>query len=77
MQRLLNFARMTRAVLRSEPFVHSCFAIFDVLISATMKLVEIFAPEFDLAKTLNSGQVFHWQKIGDGFVGAIGDRRFG
>ena len=38
-----------------------------------MKLVEIFAPEFDLAMTLNSGQVFHWQKIGDGFVGAIGD----
>ena len=23
--------------------------------------------------TLNSGQVFHWQKVGDGFVGAIGD----
>jgi N-glycosylase/DNA lyase len=39
-----------------------------------MKLVEIFAPEFDLAMTLNSGQVFHWQKIGDGFVGAIRDR---
>jgi len=38
-----------------------------------MKLVEISAPEFDLAMTLNSGQVFHWQKLGDGFVGAIGD----
>jgi N-glycosylase/DNA lyase len=38
-----------------------------------MKLVEISAPEFDLAMTLNSGQVFHWQTIGDGFVGAIGD----
>jgi len=38
-----------------------------------MKLVEISAPEFDLAMTLNSGQVFHWQKVGDGFVGAIGD----
>src|SRR6266436_967255 len=38
-----------------------------------MKLVEISAPEFDLAMTLNSGQVFHWQRIGDGFVGAIGD----
>src|SRR6266702_3939665 len=37
-----------------------------------MKLVEISAPEFDLAMTLNSGQVFHWQKVGDGFVGAIG-----
>jgi N-glycosylase/DNA lyase len=38
-----------------------------------MKLVEISAPEFDLAMTLNSGQVFHWQRIGDGFVGAIDD----
>src|SRR6266496_2934735 len=38
-----------------------------------MKLVEIAAPDFDLAMTLDSGQVFHWQKIGDGFVGAIAD----
>src|SRR6266571_5741650 len=38
-----------------------------------MKLVEIHAPDFDLAMTLDSGQVFHWQKIGDGFVGAIAD----
>ena len=38
-----------------------------------MKLVEISAPDFDLAMTLDSGQVFHWQKIGDGFVGAIAD----
>jgi N-glycosylase/DNA lyase len=39
-----------------------------------MKLVEITAPEFDLAKTLDSGQVFHWERIGDGFCGTIGDR---
>jgi N-glycosylase/DNA lyase len=39
----------------------------------TMKLTEIRAPDFDLAMTLDSGQVFHWQKIGDGFVGAIAD----
>lgn len=32
------------------------------------------APEFDLAKTLDSGQVFHWEPQGDGFVGTIGDR---
>jgi N-glycosylase/DNA lyase len=37
------------------------------------KLVEISAPDFDLAITLDSGQVFHWQKMGDGFVGTIGD----
>ena len=36
-------------------------------------MIEIRAPDFDLEKTLDSGQVFHWQKVGDGFVGAIGD----
>ena len=38
-----------------------------------MKLIEIRSPDFDLAKTLDSGQVFHWQKAGSGFVGTIGD----
>jgi N-glycosylase/DNA lyase len=36
-------------------------------------MIEISAPDFDLAKTLDSGQVFHWQKAGNGFVGMIGD----
>jgi hypothetical protein len=39
-----------------------------------MKLIEIPAPDFNLAITLDSGQVFHWQKSGNGFVGTIGDR---
>src|ERR1700693_2907962 len=39
-----------------------------------VQLVEISAPDFDLAMTLNSGQVFHWEKAGTGFVGVIGDR---
>jgi N-glycosylase/DNA lyase len=38
-----------------------------------MKFTKIRAPDFDLEKTLDSGQVFHWQKVGDGFLGAIGD----
>ena len=38
-----------------------------------MKLIEIPAPNFDLAMTLDSGQVFHWQKIGSGYVGTVGD----
>jgi N-glycosylase/DNA lyase len=38
-----------------------------------MKFTKIRAPDFDLEKTLDSGQVFHWQKVGDGFVGTIGD----
>ena len=38
-----------------------------------MKFTKIRAPDFDLEKTLDSGQVFHWQKVGDGFVGTIGE----
>ena len=38
-----------------------------------MNLTRIEAPNFDLAMTLNSGQVFHWEKIGEGFCGMIGD----
>jgi N-glycosylase/DNA lyase len=36
-------------------------------------MIEISAPDFDLAMTLDSGQVFHWEKAGNGFVGTIGD----
>ena len=38
-----------------------------------MKFAKICAPDFDLEKTLDSGQVFHWQKDGGGFAGTIGD----
>jgi N-glycosylase/DNA lyase len=38
-----------------------------------MKFIKIRAPNFDLAMTLDSGQVFHWEKAGNGFVGTIGD----
>ncbi len=38
-----------------------------------MKLTTIPAPDFDLAMTLGSGQVFHWEKANNGFVGTIGD----
>ncbi len=36
-------------------------------------LARLAAPEFNLALTLNSGQVFHWLPHRNGFVGAIGD----
>src|SRR2546430_8549594 len=39
-----------------------------------MTMTNICAPDFDLATTFDSGQVFHWEKLGDGFVGAIVDR---
>src|SRR5436190_16901759 len=39
-----------------------------------MKLIEIPAVDFDLPMTLDSGQVFHWEKAGKGFAGTIGDR---
>ena len=35
---------------------------------------EIAALDFDLALTLNSGQVFHWRAEGAGFAGTIGDK---
>ncbi|MEP6821905.1 MAG: DNA glycosylase [Chthoniobacterales bacterium] len=38
-----------------------------------MKLFRIAASDFDLAKTLDSGQVFHWEPRGAGFVGVIGE----
>jgi len=39
-----------------------------------MRMIEVSASNFDLEKTLNSGQVFHWEKVGGGFYGTIGDR---
>ncbi len=39
-----------------------------------MKYIEIAAPDFDLAKTLDSGQVFHWEPHGSGYAGLIGAR---
>jgi N-glycosylase/DNA lyase len=38
-----------------------------------MKFTEISAADFNLALTLDSGQVFHWDKVGRGFVGMIGN----
>jgi N-glycosylase/DNA lyase len=37
-----------------------------------MRLLQTPAPDFDLARTLDSGQVFHWENRGRGYVGAIG-----
>src|SRR5262245_53756633 len=38
-----------------------------------MKLIKIPAPDFDLSMTLDYCQVFHWERIGKGFVGTVGD----
>src|ERR1043166_6603738 len=38
-----------------------------------MNVIEIAATDFDLEKTLNSGQVFHWENIDNAFVGMIDD----
>ena len=39
-----------------------------------VRLTVIEAVDFDLEKTLNCGQVFHWEKSGAGFLGAIGEK---
>ena len=54
---------------------HSTFVLrhFNLRI-LTMKETEVPAPHFDLEMTLNSGQVFHWEKVGAGFYGTIEDR---
>lgn len=39
-----------------------------------MTLCAVEAAEFDLRRTLESGQVFHWVERGDGFDGLIGSR---
>src|ERR1051325_6184778 len=36
-----------------------------------MRLAQIPANDFDLARTLDSGQVFHWQQHGNGYAGTI------
>jgi N-glycosylase/DNA lyase len=37
-----------------------------------MTLAHLTANDFDLARTLDSGQVFHWENRGTGYAGAIG-----
>ncbi len=39
-----------------------------------MKLTEIAAPQFDLAITLDSGQVFNWERHEGGYAGIIGEQ---
>jgi N-glycosylase/DNA lyase len=39
-----------------------------------MNCHQVAAPDFDLALTLDSGQTFHWESLGAGFVGTIGER---
>jgi N-glycosylase/DNA lyase len=45
---------------------HSSFVIIFT------NVIAIPAPDFDLEETLNSGQVFHWEKADNGFAGTIG-----
>lgn len=39
-----------------------------------LPVARVPAPDFDLALTLASGQVFHWKALGSGWSGALGDR---
>jgi N-glycosylase/DNA lyase len=61
---LLTGARTLKAFARRIQPVHS---------SKVTRLRSVPAPHFDLEKTLNSGQVFHWTRHERGFVGAIAE----
>lgn len=37
------------------------------------RLVELAATDFDLDQTLGCGQVFHWRRHGEGWLGMVGD----
>lgn len=37
------------------------------------RLVEVLAPDFNLDQTLTCGQVFHWRRHGQGWLGMVGD----
>jgi N-glycosylase/DNA lyase len=45
-----------------------------VIVGAAGRLVEIEAPLFNLEQTLACGQVFHWVRQGEGWLGAMGDQ---
>jgi len=38
------------------------------------RLVDLPAPDFDLDQTLSCGQVFHWRRHGNGWLGMVGER---
>ena len=61
----------TRIFLRQTTGDSLIIRVSSVLICGCMNLTTIDAPDFDLAKTLDSGQVFHWESLGSGFVGMI------
>jgi N-glycosylase/DNA lyase len=52
---------------------HSVVIRHSSLVIIFTSVIEIRAPNFDLAMTLDSGQVFHWERAGNGFVGTIGN----
>jgi N-glycosylase/DNA lyase len=70
--------RKPAQTLRQGTISYSCFDIpssLDIRHSSlsSTHVIKILAHDFDLQITLDSGQVFHWQKVGDGFIGAIAD----
>src|SRR5207253_831789 len=71
-ERLSSFEHSS--LFRHSSFGFRHFPVLNWVDNPLMKLTEVAAPDFDLAMTLDSGQVFHWERIGDGFCGAIGDR---
>ena len=63
--------RHSFGIQRLSGLDHSYFVILGQC--SRMRTIEVSASNFDLEKTLNSGQVFHWEKVGPGFCGTIRD----
>jgi N-glycosylase/DNA lyase len=66
-------AETTAAEVFSFVLRHSFVIRHSSFVIILPNVIEIRAPDFNLEKTLNSGQVFHWERTGNGFVGTIGD----
>ena len=64
-------ATLRRRTIYSFVLRHSFVIRHSSFVIIFTNVIEIPAPDFDLAVTLDSGQVFHWQKVGNGFVGTI------
>jgi N-glycosylase/DNA lyase len=71
--RMTNAEGMTETKREISPARFPSTFVIRASSLGAVRLTIAEALRFDLEKTLNCGQVFHWEKSGAGFVGAIGE----